>query len=311
MKPRTIIPLIIGLGVGFFAIKMGIDLVKEAQAGQGDTMEVLISATPIEVATRITESMLTTKSIPKALVPADAFTDLEALPGRVTAMSIGAGVPFTQGMLAPPGSEPGLRAKIPPGYRAVSISVNEESAVAGFVMPGSRVDVLAGAGRDRSAKLILSDVEVGAVGQSLSEVSKDGRTVRVTKSVTLFLRPEQVEVLHQYAGSGRANLRLALRGNAEPTEEEGEPFWSQVLAKAIDKSMELTDFEPGKDDVVRLNTPKRYVVEVVRGSEVEELVFVESDVPGRYVVEEQPAFEDDMGAKYGDPRNPASREIRE
>jgi Flp pilus assembly protein CpaB len=282
MKPRTLIPLVIGLGIGAFAIKMGVDMVRKAGGAQGGTINVLVSAKPIEVASDITESMLTTKPVAKSLAPHDGFTDRKAVVGRVSAMSIASGVPITAGMLAPIGAEPGLRAKIPPGYRAVSISVTEESAVAGFVMPGARVDVFEGDERAASrSRLLLSDVEVGAVGQSMNDVDKDGKTVRITKSVTLFLSPDQVELLP----AAKKNLRLALRGTAQPQQMAAsppapEPGMIDLLSRMLSATGELTA-KQGKHRRQRAATERR-MLEVVRGGQVEALVFTTTATPGEY-----------------------------
>lgn len=263
MKAKTIIPLILGLGVGFFAVKMGIDLVKKAQGAQGSERLVLVSAKAIEVATKITDSMLTTTKVPETLVPANAFTDSQALVGRVSAMTISPGVPITTTMLAPPGAEPGLAAIIPRGHRAVAVSVNEESAVGGFILPGAHVDVSTVDEKTRTSKLIIQDVEVGAVGQSLSEVGTDGKTTRITKSVTLFLEPHEVQVLHAHSGKGR--IRLAMRGPSGDPESS----WSKILANALASAPRPA---PPKDKPKSKASPQR-VVEVVRGSDHQTLVF--------------------------------------
>lgn len=271
MKPKTVVPLVIGLGVGFFAVKMGIDMVKRAKGTQEDTKAVLVSAKPIEVATTVTDQMLTSQKVPSSLVPNDAFTDLKALSGRVTNMSIPAGIPITRAMLAPPGAQPGLRAKIPTGYRAVSVSVTEESAVAGFITPGSRVDVssvILGSASYKS-KLILTNIEVGAVGQSLSVIGSDSKSSRVSKSVTLFLKPEQVDILNSSVGTGKGKIRLALRGTSSDPEES---LFSQLLKKAFEK-----DDAPKKEEKEEPTKPvEQYVVEVRRGTELERLAFDES-----------------------------------
>lgn len=273
MKPRTIIPLVIGLAIGIFAIKMGVDMVQKAKAAQGDVVNVVVSAKPIDVASQITENLLSTKSVPRVLVPSDAFTDPKSIRGRVTAMSIVSGVPITSTMLAPPGAMVGLPSKIPPGMRAVSVSVTEESAVAGFLMPGNRVDVLAMVDREGTkTRLAVSDVEVGAVGQSMNEVDKDGKTVRVTKSVTLFMTPEDVQLLP----SSRRGIRLALRGNAEnPAMNGGSSFWDSLMARAKgskERPAKLSD----------VPSSVQHVMEVVRGSQVERLVFVKTGRRGGY-----------------------------
>ncbi len=269
MKPRTLVPLVIGLVVGFFAIKMGVDMIKRAKGSSPDQGTVLVSKRQIETATQVEATMLESKTVAASLVPPDSFTDVEKLSGRVSAMMIPPGVPITKQMLAPPGSAPGLRAKIPAGYRAVSVSVNEESAVAGFIVPGSRVDVSA-ASRSGESKLILSNVEIGAVGQSLSQVGPDGKTVRITKSVTLFLQPEQVQILHAHSGKGKINL--ALRGNSKDAPTDS--LWSRLLDNARNKDVVLPT--PKRKPKVVAPQPKRHVVEVVRGSEIEQLVFVEA-----------------------------------
>jgi pilus assembly protein CpaB len=264
MKAKTLVPLIIGLAVGFVAIKMGVDMVQKAKGAQGPDRPVLVAAKPIEIATRITPNMLTTKSVPGASAPAGSFVDQKLLVGRVTGMRIAAGVPITASMLAPPGSEPGLRAIIPPGYRAVSVSVTEESAVAGFVVPGSRVDVFA-VSPIGEGKVILTDVEVGAVGQSLSEVGADGKTTHMSKSVTLFLRPEQVQILHANS-VGKHKLRLAMRGNSN---DPGDNFWSRLFQKSAQPKAEPTT-------VHETAVPREHVVMLRRGNELERYVFEES-----------------------------------
>jgi pilus assembly protein CpaB len=240
--------------------------VQRAKGDAGDEAAVLVSSKTIDVATRINEGMVGSTRVSPKLVPRGAFTekDRKALVGRVTAMTIAPGVPITASMLAPPGSEPGLRAIIPQGHRAVSVSVTEDSAVAGFIMPGSRVDVSA-MGRDGVSKVILTDVEVGAVGQSLSEVGSDGKTVRVAKSVTLFVRPEQVGVLHAYTASG-GRIRLAMRGDRKDATES---LWARLLEKAMQAKSEAL---PAKVPA-RVAMARNHVVDVVRGQEVQRYEF--------------------------------------
>ncbi len=277
MRPRSLIPLVIGLAVGFFAIKLGLDVVKKARAGEGDESRVVVSARRINAAAAITPSMLTFKTVPANLAPKDTFKDAKDLTSRVTTMAIPAGVPVTESMLAPPGAEPGLRATIPLGLRAVSVKVNEESAVAGFVTPGSRVDVSAVTKRGGASKLILSNVQVGAVGQSLSEVGPDGKTARVTKSVTLFVRPDEVEVLNAHAAAGR--IRLALRAYDEHEDEASGVqaaggFWSALLQQALNGGTGYT-----ASDLVPLKT---HVVDVVRGAKTQRLVFTKAGQGSEY-----------------------------
>jgi pilus assembly protein CpaB len=273
MKAKTMVPLVLGLGVGFFAVKMGVDLVKKAKGAQDRKEPSASCRQDTEVATKITDAMLGSTKIPAVLVPSNAL-QTKALVGRVTAMTVAPGVPITTAMLAPPGAEPGLAAIIPKGHRAVAVSVNEESAVAGFILPGARVDVSTVDEKTRTSSLILTDIEVGAVGQSLSEVGSDGKTTRITKSVTLFLEPNEVQTLHAQSGKGR--IRLSLRGVAG----ESESSWSKIMANAFAQSPAPPPPAPApkeKPQRVLVQKPPR-VVEVLHGAAMETLVF---DASGR------------------------------
>lgn len=303
MRPRSLIPLVIGLAVGFFAIKMGVDMIKKARGSDGDQKNVLVSTRQIDAAARIDDSMFKPKAVPASLLPSDAFTESKSLAGRVTVLAIPPGIPITKAMLAPPGAEPGLRARIPAGCRAVSVSVNEESAVAGFLTPGAHVDVSAVNARCGISRLILTDVEVGAVGQSLSQIGADGKTVKVTKSVTLFLKPDQVEVLNAHSGT-KGQIRLALRGHGEPP-GDGRSFLSQLFNK-----MPAREVAPREEPQIE---QKNHVVEVVRGSEVERLVFAESSQAGVYQLVQMGDASGNSkdGKARGTNRNRANTEISE
>lgn len=269
MKPKTVIPLVIGLGVGFFAIKMGIDMVQKAKGDQNDQAKVLVSAKTIDAAARITDTMLTTKSVARSLAPEGTFTDLKNLQGRVTLMSIAAGTPVTEAMLAPPGAEPGLAAKIPAGHVAASVALDEETGVAWLLRPGCRVNVYALGDRNSPrSRLILENVQVGAVGQEISEATKDAKTSKpiVSKTATLYLRPDQVAMLPP-----KGRVRLALLGNAgRETSGDGGGFWSNVVGGMLGGAR-----TPDVDVNYHETT-------IVCGDKVERLTYMNLGKPGKY-----------------------------
>jgi pilus assembly protein CpaB len=97
--------------------------------------------------------------------------------------------------------------------RAVSVRVNEVIGVAGYVLPGTRVDVLATASptsqqQDTTAKLILSNVQVLTAGTRMEQDQEKGKPMQVTV-VTLLVYPEQSERLA--LASSEAKIQLALR----------------------------------------------------------------------------------------------------
>src|SRR4029077_15179562 len=125
MRAKTIVPLAIGLGIGVMAIRMGKEMMQRAAGSQGATQTVVASLTEIEAATRIGATMLTTQRMPSSLIPHGAFLDPKALADRVSVWMIPGGVLIPQHMLRPPGTQPGLSSRIPDGFRAVGVRVDE------------------------------------------------------------------------------------------------------------------------------------------------------------------------------------------
>ncbi len=305
MQAKTIIPLVMGVGVGLLSIKLILDKVQKAEGQEGDNTSVVIAMKAIPNATAITKKMLTTKEIPSVLSPGDVFTDLGAIVGRVTQMSIPQGISITQRMLAKPGSQPGLRARIPTGLLAVSVQVTEASAVAGFLVPGALVDVFSTTSErgfnKTSTMRILTAVEIGAVGQSLSEVSRNGKTVRVTKTITLFLTHAQVAILQTAEKKG--SIRLALRGDGDVNDATGDGLDSEPETPP---QTVLKPLSPPKPTVIQVtsqqvdpaSTAKRrqHVVEVRYGSRIDRYVFDESGRRRREAHEAEPSAASDEGA---------------
>jgi pilus assembly protein CpaB len=97
--------------------------------------------------------------------------------------------------------------------RAVSVRVNEVVGVAGYVLPGTRVDVVATASPlnqpgDMTSKVVLANVQVLTAGTRLESNEKDGKPMQVTV-VTLLVTPEQAERLALASNEGK--IQLALR----------------------------------------------------------------------------------------------------
>ena len=102
---------------------------------------------------------------------------------------------------------------IPEGMRAVSVRVNEVIGVAGYVLPGTHVDVVAtaspnGSPVDATSKVILSNVQVLTAGTRMEQDQEKGKPMQVTV-VTLLVYPEQSERLALASTEGK--IQLALR----------------------------------------------------------------------------------------------------
>jgi pilus assembly protein CpaB len=159
-------------------------------------------------------------------LPAAAISRLDAVAGRGAVAPIYAGEPIVEGRLALRGAGAGLAATIPVGKRAVALRVNEVVGLAGFVMPGMRVDVLVAGNAPGSAnpmsgtlsRTVLQNIEVLSAGQNI-EKNVNGKP-EAAQVVNLLVTPEQAETL-SLAGS-ETKVQLVLR-NPLDTQEKSTP----------------------------------------------------------------------------------------
>lgn len=222
MNAKALIPLVAGLGIGGLALKLGINTLQSAKAGQ-PTAKVKLWAAKEDIprGTQIREEMLQGLPFPADCAPAGAFKEKEKLVGRVPRLVAPAGLPILESMLAPPDTPAGIYVK--PGFRAVAVKIDASSGVDYHLEPGSRVDV-AGSFKVRKegrietlARTIVENAEVAAVGQRLSPVSgkegeeKEKDKERAVRAVTLFVQPDQVKKL--LLAEQQGPIKLSLRGN--------------------------------------------------------------------------------------------------
>ena len=145
-------------------------------------------------------------------VPAGLAQKREDLVGRGVTATIYPGEPVHQSRLAPRGAGGGLAAIIPPGMRAVAVRVNDVVGVAGFVLPGMRVDVLISGNptqgnRGTLSRTLLQNIEVLSAGQNIQK-DAEGKPV-AAQVVNLLVTPEQAEKL-TLAGTD-TRIQLVLR----------------------------------------------------------------------------------------------------
>jgi pilus assembly protein CpaB len=144
-----------------------------------------------------------------------AFTKPQDIVGRSTIYPVTQGQPVLGSQLAAPGSGIGLTVKIPEGMRAVSVRSDEIVGVAGFLFPGSHVDVLLTLRTDRSptpvTEIVLQDVEVLTAGQNI-EPDPQGKPQTVNV-VTLLLSPEDAQKL--VLASTQGTIEFVLRNGAD------------------------------------------------------------------------------------------------
>jgi len=189
-------------------------------------------ATPLLAETRTGEVVLALRDLPVGHVVTEGDVKVVGWPGEAlpegflgnTAAAVGRGVimplhpnePLLESKLAPKDGGGGLPVAISEGMRAISVRVDEVISVAGFVVPGTRVDVLLtmddpGGSKEAVTKVILQNVQALAAGQSV-EKDKDGRPQPVGV-LTVLVTPEQAESLALASNQGK--IQLALRNTLD------------------------------------------------------------------------------------------------
>ncbi len=169
---------------------------------------------------------------PSTLPLPGAFSKIADLAGRAVIYPLATSQPILDGYLAAPGSGIGLTVKIPEGMRATSVKSDEVVGVAGFLFPGSHVDVLVTFRSDRfptpATQIVLQDVEVLTIGQKL-EPDPQGKPENVNV-VTLLLTPEDSQKL--VLASTQGTVQFVLRNGADHTQVKALPIQIAQLSGA-------------------------------------------------------------------------------
>lgn len=183
------------------------------QTASMPTRPVVVASTDLDVGAEITRDDIRVIDWPQSSVPQQAISDPKDVIGRGLVLPVIQNEPILPMKLAAKDAGAGLPPAIPPGLRAMSVRVNEVIGVAGYVLPGTRVDVLAtvnptGQGGDVTSKVILTNVQVLASGTKIERDGRDNKPMPVNV-VTMLVAPEESERLTLAATEGK--IQLALR----------------------------------------------------------------------------------------------------
>jgi pilus assembly protein CpaB len=184
-----------------------------ASAASVPTRPVVVAAVDLGVGAAIRLEDVRTIDWPAAALPAGVFEKPEDVVGRGLVMPLIQNELVLPMKLASKEAGSGLPIMIPEGERAVSVRVNEVIGVAGYVLPGTRVDVVAVASAtdkkaDTTSKVVLTNVQVLAAGTKMEQNGDESKPIPVTV-VTLLVAPDQAERLTLASTEGK--IQLALR----------------------------------------------------------------------------------------------------
>ena len=177
------------------------------------TEPVVVAAADLQLGTALKKEDLDVVHFPEGKKPEGAFSKVEDVLERGLIVPVVKNEPILGAKLASKEAGSGLPPVIPEGMRGVSVRVNEVVGVAGYVLPGNRVDVVATASptesrSDTTSKVVLSNVQVLTSGTRMEQDQNEGKPMQVTV-VTLLVNPMQAERLALASTEGK--IQLALR----------------------------------------------------------------------------------------------------
>ncbi|MFQ3594045.1 MAG: Flp pilus assembly protein CpaB [Gemmataceae bacterium] len=223
MKPRTLILMVVAVGCGLGASIMTSRLLAERRDKEKEVVKVpvLVAKTRVNGWAELKEpqKLFEIKQFPVDIAPKGAIGDFARLEKQKLNKNIGEGYPLTEADLLSK-EQQNIADKLLPGQRATAIKVNAQSSVAGFVLPGSRVDVIlttrgGGSGNKATTRTILQHMLVMAVD------NQDTRNPEMKsilgQTVTLAATPEEAARLALASSLGELTLQVKNPGDNSRT----------------------------------------------------------------------------------------------
>ena len=225
--------------------------------------------------------MLRTVAWPASQPVKGMCTRMQDCTNRALITPVSENEPILQSKLAPVAAGEGLAAAIPPGMRAMSVAVNDVVGVAGFVTPGTMVDVMvtgtvaAAQGGQNITRTILENVRVLAAGQKVQQ--DQGGKPQTVSVITLLVSPEDaVEASHGQHARERSNwlfgTRLIRDDTAPPAVLQTSLFAPETPAQA---PALLVTHHVAVAKAAPPPPPAAYQVEIISGNKRETKSFTE------------------------------------
>jgi len=220
-RTRLLMIGVLALALGFLAsVYVYKNLQSKTGSGADAGVDVIVAADDLQVGARVEEHDIKVIRIPGADLPPSAPRKRADVLGHGVIVPISKGEFILPNRLAGENAGSGLPSLIPPGMRAVSVRVNEVVSVAGFVTPGTRVDVLLtgtpGAGGEEQTTTVLQNVAVLASGHTLERTATG--EAQNTAVITLLVSPDDAQRLTLASSEG--HIQLALRNPLDTKQDE-------------------------------------------------------------------------------------------
>jgi pilus assembly protein CpaB len=223
-------------------------------------VNAIVASKDLQVGTRLEIADIKTIRVPLSIIPPDSRQRTEDIVGRGVIVPIAMGQFIVSGQLAGENAGSGLPSLIPPGMRAVGVPVNDVTSVAGFVNPGTRVDVLMTPNGEHRTITVLQNVAVLATGSTLEHNNGSARTFNVA---TLLVGLDDAERLILATKAG--HVQLVLRNPVDTRADKVKDATLQQLFEESPIPAKVT--KPRlKPAILPIATPPR--IQIYQGPEV-------------------------------------------
>jgi pilus assembly protein CpaB len=292
-RSKALLLLSLSMVASAVAIMIVLGIVKRAEERVAesklpeDTVLAVVAARDLNVGVTIgPDDVVEAYLLPSLLPEAGTFTSVDELVGRTPRERVLANEIVRERRLALADAGVGLNAIVEPGQRAMSVSVDSESGVAGFIRPGNYVDVIVTIrpdGRDTSTKWVshtfLQGAKVLAVGRRMGE-GEQGKlpesrptSTREKPTVTLELGPDDAEALA--LASSKGDIHIVLRNDVDITAVDTQGTYANAIIglDAIQSSRKAAPRVARRQAALQVDNS--VISEVIHGGSVEEVRFQE------------------------------------
>ena len=276
---RTVIVIVLAIGMASVATYLVYQAIQSRPIREIEIAQsyAVVAAAPLPLGTLITRNNVKQVPWPAANPVPGGFKSIDEVLDRGVVAPIAMNEPLTGNNLATKDAGAGLPPTIPTGMRAISVRVNEVIGVAGFVVPGTRVDVmvvLPSAGGSL-ARVVVSNVQVLAAGTRYDQqAARDGKPVP-SSVVTLLVSPEDAELVGLASNQGQLLLTLRNPLDTEPTTSPGTRTARLTGSAPLSEPAPAATPRPARPRAAAPPPapvppppppPKAYSVEVIRGA---------------------------------------------
>ena len=222
---RTLLVLLLSVlvaGIASFVVYQRVQAIPVREI-EVRSYSVAVAAKALPMGSLLTATDVKLVAWPQASPVAGAFTKVEEVVNRGLLSSVVENEPLTAAKVEVAEAGAGLAPTIPPGMRAVSVKVDEVVGVAGFAVPGARVDIVVTLSQqDQSvSRVAVTNVQVLTAGTKYDQdQARDGKPLPASV-VTLLVTPEDAERISLASSVGRVTLALRNPMDPEATSTKG------------------------------------------------------------------------------------------